>query len=147
MVRSMLLVALSCAASIAAAADKPTPQEVEAMQGTWVIESFIGNGDALPADKIRSWRRIVVGDRVTWKRGDETLVELSIKYDPRAKPMTLDSTIESGESKGQTMHAIYELKGDELRMCFAPPDKPRPKEFSSTPGSDLLLYTARRMRP
>ncbi|HVU86350.1 MAG TPA: TIGR03067 domain-containing protein [Pirellulales bacterium] len=133
--------------SIAAAADgdKPTPEETAAMQGAWKIESLISDGEPVAAETIRTWRRLVKNDRVTWKRGEETLVELSIQYNPRAKPMTMVSTIESGDAKGQTMLSIYELNGDELRVCFAPPGKPRPKEFSSTPGSGVLMYTARRI--
>jgi len=125
--------------------DQPTPQETAAMQGTWKIESFINNGDTLSNDTFSSWRRIVKDDRVTWKRGDEVLVELSIKYNPRVKPMTLDSTIQSGDGKGQTLLAIYELNDGELRVCAAPPGKPRPRDFSSTPGSDQLFYSARRI--
>jgi len=124
---------------------QPTPQETAAMQGTWKIESFINNGDTLSNDTFSSWRRIVKDDRVTWKRGDEVLVELSIKYNPRVKPMTLDSTIQSGDGKGQTLLAIYELNDGELRVCAAPPGKPRPRDFSSTPGSDQLFYSARRI--
>ena len=135
----------SLTAVVLAGGNGPTPEETAAMQGTWKIESLIGDGEPVPADTIRNWRRIVKNDRVTWKRGGETLVELSIVYNPRAKPMTLVSTIESGQDKGQTLLAIYELHGDELRVCFAPPGKPRPKEFSSTPGSGVLMYTARRL--
>ncbi len=125
--------------------DRPTPDETAAMQGTWKIESFINNGETLSNDTFSSWRRIVKDDRVIWKRGDEVLVELAIKYNPRAKPMTLDSTIQTGEGKGQTLLAIYELNDGELRVCAAPPGKPRPRDFSSTPGSDQLFYSARRI--
>jgi uncharacterized protein (TIGR03067 family) len=125
--------------------ERPTPEETAAMQGDWKIESLISEGESAPAETIRNWRRIVTNDRVAWKRGEETLVELSIRYNPRVKPMTMVSTIETGDAKGQAMLSIYELNGDELRVCFAPPGKPRPKEFSSTPGSGVIMYTARRV--
>jgi uncharacterized protein (TIGR03067 family) len=101
----------------------------------------------VPQETIQKWRRIVVGDRVTWKQNEDIMVELRIKFDPTAKPMTIDSTIESGDAKGQTMLAIYELNGDELRVCFTPPDKTRPTKFSAAQGTGQLLYTAKRLKP
>ena len=142
---TLLLIAVGSSASALAA--EPTRKDIDAMQGTWAIVSFTADGSQIAAETINSWRRIVDGDRVTWKQGEEILVELTIKFDPTAKPMTLDSTIAAGENKGQTMLAIYELDGDEFRMCFAPPGMPRPTEFSSAAGSGQLLYTANRLKP
>ena len=133
--------------AIAAFAGEPTQKDIEAMQGTWTIESFTSDGQDVPQETIQRWRRIVAGDRVTWKQNEDILVELRIKFDPAKKPMTLDSTIDSGDAKGQTLLAIYELNGDELRVCFTAPDQSRPTEFSAAQGSGQLMYTAKRVKP
>ena len=125
---------------------EPTAKEIAAMQGTWTIESFTLNGQSVPAGQLQNWRRIVTGGHVTWKNGDELLVEMDITFDPQQKPMTLDSTIATGDAKGKVVLAIYELDGDTLRVCFADPDKPRPTEFSSAPGSGPSLYVAKRVK-
>ncbi len=139
----LLLVGISAHAL----ADEPSEKFREAMQGTWTIQSFTADGKDIPAETLNTWRRIVAGDHVTWKQGEEVLLELDMKFDTSAKPMTLDSTMTTGDSKGQTLPAIFELKDDELRVCFGPPDKPRPSEFASPMGSGLLMFTAKRTKP
>jgi hypothetical protein len=47
---------------------------------------------------------------------------------------------------------LYELKGDELRLCQHTPDDkrtvwPRPAEFSARPGSGHTITTLRRVKP
>ena len=61
------------------------------------------------------------------------MVELDIKFDPSQKPMTLDSTIVTGDTKGETLLAIYELQGDELRVCLPAPASPDPWGFPANP--------------
>ncbi len=121
-------------------------KDSEAMQGTWTIESLTLDGNKLPPEQLKNWRRIVERSHATWKNGTETMIELDIKFDPSQKPMTLDSKIATGEDKGKTLLAIYELKDDKLRVCFANLGKPRPTEFSSNPGSGQSLYTAKRVK-
>jgi uncharacterized protein (TIGR03067 family) len=129
-------------------AAEPGQKDIVAMHGTWSVESFTLDGNNIAPEQLKNWRRIVESNNhVTWKNGAETMVELDIKFDPSQKPMTLDSTIVTGDSKGETLLAIYELQGDELRVCFASPGKPRPMGFSSEPGSGQSLYTAKRVKP
>ena len=40
----------------------------------------------------------------------------------------------SGANKGKAQQGIYERNGDSLRICVAPPGKPRPREFESARG-------------
>ena len=127
-------------------ADEPAQTALDAMQGTWTIESFTIEGHDLPASTIASWRRIGDGNHIVWKQGDETLFELDIQLDASKKPMMLDSTIVKGDVKG-TMLAIFELVDDSLRVCFTSPGESRPAVFSSAPGSGLLMFTAKRLRP
>ena len=37
------------------------------------------------------------------------------------------------------MKGIYEIDGDNYKVCFAPPGKDRPKEFSSKGDEGLTL--------
>jgi uncharacterized protein (TIGR03067 family) len=127
-------------------AAEPTAEETQAMQGTWTIESFTLNGNKIDPEQLRNWRRIVAGSHVTWTNNGQTLVETDIQFDPCHKPPTLDSTIATGDAKGKVLLAIYELQDDVLRVCLAEPDKPRPTEFSSTPGSGQSTFTARRVK-
>jgi hypothetical protein len=37
------------------------------------------------------------------------------------------------------MLGIYELHGDNYKVCFAPAGKPRPNELTSKPGNGYIL--------
>jgi uncharacterized protein (TIGR03067 family) len=60
------------------------------------------------------------------------------------KPKTIDFTATEGEGKGNQYLGIYELSEKTRKMCFAPPGKERPTEFSSMPGSEHILVTFER---
>ncbi len=128
-------------------AAEPTPEQTKAMQGTWALDKFVLNGNEVDAEQLKSWRRVVENDHVTWTLGDGMTVETDMKYDPSQTPMTLDTTFATGDEKGKTTLAIYELKDDVLRVCFADPGKARPSEFSSNAGSGQHLFVARRVKP
>jgi uncharacterized protein (TIGR03067 family) len=140
------LAAILGAMGVASSAE-PGENPVDAMQGTWTIESFILEGNTLSADQLKKWRRIVEGEHITWKNGDQVMIETDMTLDAEKSPMTLDSRIVSGDSKGQVMLAIYELRDDTLRVCFGHPGKPRPTEFSSRPASGQSMFTARLEKP
>jgi hypothetical protein len=57
--------------------------------------------------------------------------------------MDMQSTGYHGE---KTYSAIYALEGDTLTIC-RPDEGQRPAEFASKPGSNILLYTAKRIPP
>jgi uncharacterized protein (TIGR03067 family) len=67
--------------------------------------------------------------------------------DPTKQPKTIDYEILEGSAKGKFQHGIYELFGDRARFCMSEPDKPRPTEFKSTPGSGWTLSEWKRDKP
>jgi uncharacterized protein (TIGR03067 family) len=148
---AILVGCVTAIGSLASAAPAAEPgqnkHDVAAMQGVWAIESFTLEGNSISPDQLKTWRRIVNHNHVTWNIGNDTMIELDITFDSSKKPMTLDSKIATGESKGQVLLAIYELKSDELRVCFANPDQPRPTKFSSNPGSGQSMYVVKRIKP
>ena len=141
--RALVLLVVFLAAPLGAV--EPDPKALEAMQGTWTMLSFKSNGDEVAADTIVTWQRVVSGKHVIWKEKSETFLETDFSIDASKTPMTLDSTIATGDAKGQTMLAIYELKDDVLRVCFAPPGNPRPSTFDASSGTGHLMFTAKRL--
>ena len=78
------------------------------------------------------------------------------KVDPAAKPKTIDlyeDSLRPPGVKGElSALGIYELDGDQLRICLAnyrPPTftDPRPKDFAVKPGSENVLVTLQRFPP
>lgn len=64
--------------------------------------------------------------------------------DPSKSPKTIDVTITEGDNKDKTMKGIYEIDGDNYKVCYAPFGKDRPKEFSSKGEEGLVLSVWKR---
>lgn len=121
--------------------------EVARHQGTWAVTKFVREGQESPADLVESIVRIVEGDHVVWKRDGKSFAGTKVELDPKGEPKTIDVLPDGGPSFGKRILGIYKLDGDELTICMAEADKPRPKEFRAEAGSGLTLMTFRRKPP
>ena len=59
----------------------------------------------------------------------------TFSIDPSKKPKTIDVKFREGPEKGNTSLGIYELDGDDLKLCLSVTTKERPTEFSAKPKS------------
>ena len=142
--KPILCIALTIAASLTAfAAD--APDDAKAVQGNW-----------------KPVKAELAGQPMT----DEVLKTISLKLDngkyevfvgvqPDKGTYTIDSTTEprsmtitgtDGPNKGRTYPAIYELKGDTLRICYDLSGAKRPTEFKTRAGTKLYLVTYNRLK-
>lgn len=103
------------------------------LQGTWKMVSGEKDGKEIPEDVIKSARLVIKGDKHYVKVGEELFVGTH-KLDATTKPKSIDAMDTEGPGKGKTMLGIYEIKGDEFKVCFGEPDSPRPKKFTSKNG-------------
>src|SRR5207253_6260991 len=78
------------------------------------------------------------------QREGKTIIKGNFKIDPTKKPKQSEATYTEGELKGKTVLGIYEVDGDNMRICSALPGKDRPTEFSSKEGSGHALITYKR---
>jgi uncharacterized protein (TIGR03067 family) len=124
----------------------PNQADLDAFQGTWVLESGIGNGKPFKSEYIGKVTLTVSGDRYTivGGKGIGTSGAGTIKIDATKSPKEVDSTATEGQDAGQVYLGIYEIRGDKQRACFAAPGEPRPTEFASEPGSKMLLQVWKR---
>jgi uncharacterized protein (TIGR03067 family) len=58
----------------------------------------------------------------------------------------MDITSTEGANKGKTFLAIYELNGDNLRICYNLTGKVRPTEFKTQKGEPLFMATYKRAK-
>jgi hypothetical protein len=59
------------------------------------------------------------------------------------KPPTIDITPQAGRRAGATNKGIFEVKGDELKLCYDRMGGERPKKFD-TSGPTVILATLKR---
>jgi uncharacterized protein (TIGR03067 family) len=88
---------------------------------------------------------VIKDDKYTVNVGD-VVDKGTVKLMPSAKPKALDITGTEGPNKGKTIQAIYEQKGDKLRVCYDLSGKKRPTEFKSEKDTDLFLVEYTRQK-
>jgi len=69
------------------------------------------------------------------------------KLDPTKKPKQIDAVRREVPQAGETLKGIYTLDSDTFKVCFAPPGKDRPTEFSTKAGTGFRLLELKRVKP
>ena len=115
-----------------------------ALEGTWVVVSVTRDGKE--KDEAKGEKLVVKGKTMTAlskdgkRRGAGTFTA-----DP--KQHTIDFISTEGPDKDKTHKGIYSLKGDELKICMADPEKDRPKDLTAGKGSGNVLIVLKRAKP
>jgi uncharacterized protein (TIGR03067 family) len=124
-------------ASLAIAQDA-VKKDRDALQGKWIIVSVERDGKA--QDNFKDATRVFAGDKynITTKSG--TTLTGTFQLDPSKTPKAMNMMPGEGQYKGKTLQGIYELNGDNLKICFAEPGKDRPKDFTSRSGQVLAIH-------
>ena len=113
----------------------------KALDGDWEAKSALKGGKEPPADSPKLSLHIQ-GDVVTIKIGAST-IKAAFKAYPDKKPKAFDMTPDDGPHKGETIKGIYEVTGDEFRVCHGDPGQERPTEFSGKDDDKLLVVWKR----
>lgn len=123
-------------------------QDRKRIAGTWRVVALEVNGNKAMEEDARKLT-VVNGSDGTWTLFSEgkEISKGTSTFDPTKKPKAIDFTPTKGEGKGKQYLGIYELGERTRKLCFAPPGKDRPAEFSSTPGSEYVLVTFEREKP
>jgi uncharacterized protein (TIGR03067 family) len=88
----------------------------------------------------------VKGDKRLVMKGDETVSESTFTLDPKAKPKGITVKVGSGPLKGKELPGIYELDGDDFKICLNVEGTERPKEFKGDAGSGCMLQVCKRAK-
>ena len=142
--RNILYIGLTVAASLTAFAADPQ-DDAKAVQGSWTPAKADLGGQPMTEAVLKSISlkldhgkyEVFVGDKPD--KGTYTLDSTSMP-----KSMTITGT--EGPNQGKTFPAIYELKGDTLRICYDLSGAKRPTEFKSIAGTKLYLVTYNRKK-
>ena len=142
--KHILYIYLTVAASLTAFAADP-PDDAKAVQGSWTPTKAELGGQPMTEAVLKSISlkldhgkyEVSVGGNSD--KGTYTL-------DSASKPKSMTITGTEGPNNGKTFPAIYELKGDALRICYDLSGAKRPTEFKSMAGTKLYLVTYNRKK-
>ena len=135
-----------------ALADPPaaTP-DLDKLQGYWKpLQCELEGKGQMPADLMKqitvvfdkSEYHLYFKDSKLDKDNKPVILRLAlanVSLDPATKSITFEFA--DGQLKGKKSHGIYELAGNQLKLCYGPIDKPKPTKFESPAGSGYFLET------
>ena len=136
-----VLIALAISARAPAQGDRA--QELKQLEGTWDVIAFEVDGKVQPKGKSPT-QFLISGNKLTGLGP-----EMTITLDATKKPKWIDLAFKK-KDKLYPIRAIYDVSGDELRICMplAPTGKAfenkRPENFD-TKASPVALFNAKRI--
>lgn len=116
------------------------PADLRAIQGEWNDARY----DAPDGSQLDGLRFLIVGDRVTIRRGAGVISDGRVRLDPDARPKHLDMHPLIGPNKGGVSLGVYDLAGGVFRFCSAAPGDPRPTTLRPEPEHQPGRFVLRR---
>lgn len=117
-----------------------------ALVGSWKAVSLQKNGEDISLEAAEDTRLVFKADGYAIRKGNESLEDGTYRLGGQGDERELDTMPTNGPDRGKTIRGIYQLEGDTLRMCLAPPGAPRPATLASKGGSNHLLFVYKRVR-
>ena len=133
---SVRLLSAAAATLILLAAEDPTQNDKDKIQGSWKVQAVtLPDGSPLPADRLPDIRMTFDRDKVVMTQDGKKVEDGTFALDPAKKPAAIDLI----GKEGKTGLQIYLLDGDTLKLASAGEGKDRPKDFDAKGISITLL--------
>lgn len=121
----------------------PVAGESQALDGIWKVSASETNGNAASRDVGDILE--ISGINCTMLHQGKEISRGTLRLDLNKSPRTIDANLSDLEGKVVTSLGIYDIDGEQCRICWALPDSPmRPTEFTSREAN---LLTLRRILP
>jgi uncharacterized protein (TIGR03067 family) len=115
--------------------------DLDRLQGTWNVTTLEMGGSEMP---VPGDACIVVAGSRFQSLGMGAVYEGTVELSPRKKPKHIDLFFTAGPENGNRSLGIYELDGDDWKLCLTVTGSTRPTKFATAPGSGHALETLRR---
>jgi len=121
-------------------------EALRAIEGVWSFLTLEVDGSSMPPEAMAAASLEINGNRFRMN-SPEAIYEGWCHLDVESTPATIDIHFTEGPEAGNSSYGIYELAGEELKICLGFTGIERPVEFKTTPGSGHALETLRRGAP
>ncbi|MDB6020661.1 MAG: hypothetical protein JWQ04_518 [Pedosphaera sp.] len=116
--------------------------DAKALQGNWIpVKAELAGQPMADAVMKSITLKLDHGKYLVTVAGEPDNGTYTLDLTSNPKGMTITGT--EGPNHGRTFPAIYELKGDTLRICYDLSGAKRPTAFKSLAGTKLYLVTYR----
>ena len=146
-----LLAGLLCVPALAARGDDAPAAGAKLdpakLVGEWTYVSGKNNGADVEKDRLTGKVKFTK-DTITLASGMGQDFVIGYKVDASKSPATIDMDIKDGPIKEGKAEGIIELKGDDLKFCYAPTfaGGKRPTKFESTADSQAFYFVLKRAK-
>ena len=142
--RSIVCLTILAVPSLAIA-EEESEKDLKKMAGDWVPVLMQLNGKKQPDKVTKAIRLTITGDKYNTVVGEEK-DEGTLKLDATKTPREMDIIMSIGENKGKILPCIYELKGNELKVCYGLNGTGRPADFDAGKDGEgvIMLITYKR---
>jgi uncharacterized protein (TIGR03067 family) len=147
--RNITAVALALVSgAVFAAGANPPPGDLGGVQGNWKPLQVEYEGKAqMSAEEMKKVTAVFdqaeyhlyFADKDVTPPKVLKLAVMNVSLDENTKPKSITFEYASGPLKGQKRHGIYELAGNQLKLCYGPGDKPKPSAFATPEKSGYFL--------
>jgi uncharacterized protein (TIGR03067 family) len=127
------------------AADKDAgKKEFPKLHGTWKVVAAEKDGKAF--DAIKGGTLVIKDQNFAIKTASGTELKGDLALNVGKKPRTMAFAHQEGPLQDKTWHAIYDLDGDTLKICYAELEsgKDPPTQFKTEQDSGFLLIILER---
>jgi len=135
----LALISLAVVLLPASAEDKPK------MDGTWQLTKGVLAGTDFPEEIIKSIKLSIKGNEYEVTVQGQT-IKGSATLDESTTPKRMKVNDKTGPNAEKTIHAIYEVTKDELKVCYNMDGTEYPKEFKSPEGSQWFYAVYKRTK-
>jgi len=133
------------AACVAAQADDKAKFDPAKLVGTWNYVTGEKNGEKVDPSHFKDSKVVITKEKITLE-GPSGKFVLEYTLDAKKAPVTIDMKMtESPFGAGATAKGIVEVKGDELKMCYAT-EGGAPATFATKADSKLHLFLLKRAK-
>ena len=117
----------------------------DALQGCWVAQSLEVGGKAVPATEFKTLCFTFTDDRLIVRGNfrDDGLDECTYSVDVKPKPRHFEFT---PSSEKKPVVGIYDVKGDELKVCLRHGEGARPAQFATKADAGLVLVVFKKRK-
>jgi uncharacterized protein (TIGR03067 family) len=132
---SRLTLALLCVLFTTSTTGQDAKTVLAKLKGTWLIEDISSDLIKVPPERLKSAKVVFVGNKMTISglQGSQTM---TFSLTPNGKPAHIDFVMPNMPSGAP---GIYDLDGDNLKICFPGRDGKRPTTFDATGGRGVFV--------
>jgi uncharacterized protein (TIGR03067 family) len=111
----------------------PTAKERAKLIGTWIAKDGEFQGVRMTPAGLKDMKWVFTADKVTYSVFGKKL-EATYSLQPSANPKTFDF-----KGPETAIQGIYEVKGDELKVCYAATERPSAFATGGTSQDTLMI--------